>query len=288
MTVGQSQTASQLLKKAYKKQSTELLKQFFQNWNQEVQPISEIELSKLNDTIQQAYSIFTGFYKPQSIDSLGGSEWGNYIYRDVDYLIVQNFIEIYFTDKIYYSEKEIDDYIVENINKNIKEDSTRQKMLKRIDGKLHIYVLENFGPNQSIFYTNTDILTDSIMNFRPTIECNGKHPLYLNSYYNDILNAFLGNKHFSLGIGGIMNPARSKGQSEMRKKFLENNIKIWYGHWGGYWQFYSYPKAFSITFDKEMKYARVCYRMVYEGGEAILKKDNEKWKLISAKRTWIE
>ena len=85
-----------------------------------------------------------------------------------------------------------------------------------------------------------------------------------------------------------MNIARSTGKSENRKKFLENYIKIWYGHWGGYWQLYSYPTASSIIFDKDMKYARIYFRMVYEGGEAILKNENNKWILISAKRTWIE
>lgn len=287
-TLLQSQSNAHLLKKAYKRRSTESLKQFFLNWNKEIQPITELEFSKLNDTIKQAYSVFTGFYKPQSIDSLGGSEWGNDIYKNVDFLIVQNFIKIYFTDKIYYSEQEVDDYVVDYINQNIKADSTRQKLLKRKDGKLSEFVLENFGPNRSIFFDRKDSLTDSIVNFRPQINCNGKLPLYLNSNYSDILNAFLGKKHLPIGAGGIMNPARSTGQSEKRKEFLENYIKIWHGHWGGYWQLYSYPNAYSITFDKEMKYARVDYRMVYEGGEALLKNYKGNWVLISAKRTWIE
>ena len=37
-----------------------------------------------------------------------------------------------------------------------------------------------------------------------------------------------------------------------------------------------------------MNNAIVKFTMVYEGGEAILKKINGKWKLLSAKRTWIE
>lgn len=288
LTVGQAQTAGQLLEKAYKKKSTEMLKQFFQNWNQEIQPISEKELSTLNDTILQTYNVFTAFYKPQSIDSLGGSEWGNDIYKNVDFLVIQDFIKIYFTDKLYWTEQETDDYIVDNINKKIKEDSTRQQLLKRTDGKLSQRVIENFRPDRGVFFERNDTLLDSIVNFRPIINSNGKLPLYLSSKYNDILNAFLGNNHLPLGTGGIMNPARSSRQSEKCKKFLENYIKIWYGHWGGYWQLNSYPKAYSVTFDKEMKYAKVDFRMVYEGGEALLKNDNGKWILVSAKRTWIE
>ncbi len=85
-----------------------------------------------------------------------------------------------------------------------------------------------------------------------------------------------------------MNPARSSGESEKRKAFLENDIKIWYGHWGSYWQLDSYPVVYSITFDKRMLYARVDFRMVYEGGEAVLKKKNGQWVLVTSKRTWIE
>lgn len=287
-TVGQAQTAGQLLEKAYKKKSKQILKQFFQNWNQEIQPISEMELNTLNDTIRQTYNVFTAFYKPQRIDSLGGSEWGNKIYKNVDFLVIQDFIKIYFTDKLYWTEQEIDDYVVDYINKNIKEDSERQELLKRVDGKLSQRVVARFRPDGNIFFERTDSLLDSIVNFRPIINCYGKLPLYLSPKYSDILNAFLGDKHLPLGAGGIMNPARSIGQSEKRKKFLERYIKIWYGHWGGYWQLYSYPTAYSVTFDKEMKYAKVDFRMVYEGGEALLKKDNGKWILISAKRTWIE
>ncbi len=191
VTIGQSQTSGQLLEKAYKKKSTDLLKHFFQEWHQEIQPISKIELSKLNDTIKQTYLVFTEFYKPLRIDSLGGSEWGNDIYKNTKFLIVQNFIKIYFTDKIYYTEQEVDNYVVNYIKENIKDDSTRQKLLKRTQGKLSKSVLEHFGPNQNMFFERNDILIDSIINFRPRIKCSGKQPLYLNKKYNELLNSSL-------------------------------------------------------------------------------------------------
>ena len=88
INVGNTQNAGKLLEKAYKKESPEMLHQFFLNWNKEVQTISENELSALNDTIRNTYNVFTAFYKPQSIDSLGGSEWGNLIYENVELLLV--------------------------------------------------------------------------------------------------------------------------------------------------------------------------------------------------------
>jgi hypothetical protein len=85
-----------------------------------------------------------------------------------------------------------------------------------------------------------------------------------------------------------MKPARSKGESAKRQRFLEERIKIWYGHWGGYWQLISYPEAYMITLDPELTYARVSFRLVYEGGYAIFKRVDTHWVLVTAKRTWIE
>ncbi len=287
-SIGQAQTAGQLLEKAYKKKSVEKLKQFFQNWNKEIRTISEKELSILNDTIRQTYNVFTAFYKPLRIDSLGGNEQGDSIYKDVEFLVLQNSIKIYFADKVYWNEQEVDDYIINYIKRVFKGDSARKKILKRVDGKLSQRLIDNYNPNWKKEPGQTDSLVDSIDNFRPIINCNSKLPLYLSTKYEDILNAFLGNEHLPLGTGGIMNPARSSGESEQRKNFLEKCIKIWYGHWGGYWQLYSYPEAYSITFDKEMKYAKVQFRVVYSGGDAILENVNGKWILISVKNTWIE
>ena len=46
-----AQYEGKLLEKAYKKKSTQLLDQFFMNWNKQVQPVTEEELSLMNDTI---------------------------------------------------------------------------------------------------------------------------------------------------------------------------------------------------------------------------------------------
>lgn len=133
-----------------------------------------------------------------------------------------------------------------------------------------------------------EAIVDSIVDFRPSVKVPGKYCIYLTPKRAEVLKAFLGDKHLPIGAGGIMNPARSSGESEKRKNFLENNIKIWYGHWGGYWQLDSYPVVYSIVFSKNMLQARVSFQIVYEGGEALLKKLDGKWQLVSSRRTWIE
>ena len=283
-----TQNASLLLETAYKEKSGKKLTDFFDIWQKETSVVSENELSKQNDTLKQAYKVFTAFYNPSEIGKLGGSEWGNDIYKAVSYLIAQDKIKIYFKDKIFYTEQEIDDYVVTEIKRAIKNDSTRQHFLERKDDKLSKIVLENFSPMNGFSDDIDERLVDSIKDFRPNLTCKNKVVLYLTPKYDTILNAFLGNTFLPLGSGSIMTPARATIESEKRKIFLEKKIKIWYGHWGGYWQLLSYPQVYSIAFDREMKYAKVNFRMVYEGGEAILKNSNTKWIILSAKRTWIE
>jgi hypothetical protein len=283
-----AQTSEEILVKSYEQNSKKQLDSFFKNWNEKYPTIQERDLLALNDTLQNSYNVFKEFYQPQYIKKLGGSEWGNNLYIKSKYLIVQDKIRIYFTEKVYYSEKEIDEYVVNYINKIIKDDVKRQSLLKRTNGKLSESVLEIYSPYDSFYKEENEILTDSITDFRPSINCNGKKPVYLTSEYDNILNIFLGNTQITFGEENIIKPASSSGESEKRKQFLEKLIKICYGHWGGYWQLHSYPTASRIVFDRKMHYAKVYFRMVYQGGEAILKNENGKWSLISSRLTWIE
>ena len=289
INLGYAQKTEQLLEKAYKERSKEQLANFFLQWNKEIPPIDLADLEQLNSYQREAYNAFTAFYKPHRLDSIGKSEWGNDIYKQTDVLLVQNQIQI-FSQKIFYSDAEIDSIITSSVNRTETQDSTRQRILRRVDGKLNQEIRNEYGFENSFSFQYPDIgiPVDSIMNFRPNIKVPGKLCVYLTTEREKTLKAFLGDKHLPIGSGGIMNPARSKGASEKRKKFLEHHIKIWYGHWGGYWQLKSYPVASSITFDKDMQYARVNFRLVYEGGQAILKKIDGKWTLISSKITWIE
>ena len=86
--------ATNLLKTAYEKKSDEYLKEFFELWRKEVKPIKKNELLKLNDTIKCAYKAFEAFYNPIEIGKIRGPEWGDSIYRNVQYYIVQNSVAI--------------------------------------------------------------------------------------------------------------------------------------------------------------------------------------------------
>ena len=85
-----------------------------------------------------------------------------------------------------------------------------------------------------------------------------------------------------------MQVAYSKGESRKRMNFISNAVRIFYGHWGGYWQYETYPQARSIVFDSQMQRAVVSFRFVYEGGEVIMEKQNGEWTIVSGKLTWKE
>jgi hypothetical protein len=284
-----AQTADQL-EKAYQEKSTEKLKTFFDDWAKDLQPATARQRKKLSKPAQQAYHIFETFYNPHDLENRGGSQFGNKIYEGFNYLIIQNKLKIHQKEKIYYTAEEALAYTIENIKKNV-DKKYHEKWLATIetggDGQKHF--INSYGPDNKMEWEDSlKTLIDSIRDFRPNLIQTKGTPLYLNDSYKKLLDKFLGNAHYALGTGDIMNPAQAKDESAARQKFLGNFIKIYYGHWGGYWQLHSYPTIGSIIFDKDLKYAKIYYNMIYEGGEALLKFENKTWKLLSVKRTWIE
>jgi hypothetical protein len=236
-----------LLAQAYQSNSLAKLRVFFENWTKETPALSSPDIDKLNDTARNVYLVFKAFYDPLQLGKTGGSEWGNNIYKQAKYFLLQ--------DKVLFA---VVDTLDEDVNKK-----------------------DRFEWPQPLKY-------DTIEHFRPQVSFKFPKTVTLTENYDLLLNGFLGDDHSKLGAGNIMSPAASKGESKVRKEFLEKCIKIWYGHWGGYWQLLSYPSATSVIFDKAFKTAVINYRLVYEGGYAYLRRVDGVWTLIEAQRTWIE
>lgn len=285
-----SQTPAQLLETAYKHKSKEELKAFFLRWNRDIPPVTEAELAGWNDTIRQAYRVFAAFYMPHRLDRLGGSEWGNDLYRDVDFLIVQNDLCIYQVDKILYTDQELQAYIADRINRSSYPESEKRERLKlNAEGKFFSLRLDPFLPFERLGYPKEEYRrVDSLAGFRPAIRCDGKIPVYLTPEYEEILNDFLDNQRVPFSRGVFMSPARQERLVKKRKEFLENSVLIFHGHWGGYWQLHSYPRITALFFNRDLTEAKVFFRMVYQGGEALLKREGDGWTLIRSKLTWIE
>lgn len=279
-----AQTAEQL-EQAYKEQSTEKLKAFFNDWAKDLKPATVRQRKKMSKLVQRAYAIFEAFYNPHDLANHGSTQWGNDIYTGFNYLLIQNAFKIFQKDKVYYTDEEARAYTIDNILKNVPV-KYHDKWLASVKSG-DKYFVRSYGPNNKLIWDDSEkVLLDSVTNFRPNIVQTTATPLYLTEKYSKLLDGFLGNTHSPFAEGGIMNTARAKGESANRQQFLQNYIKIYYGHWGGSWEYLSSPSIGALVFDKDMKYAKIFYGMIYEGGEAFLKFEDNTWKLISMERKW--
>jgi hypothetical protein len=136
-------------------------------------------------------------------------------------------------------------------------------------------------------YTSPADFKLTLNDFYPNIEVSEGIPLYLAAYDRDNLLQFLGDESYPLGHGGIMNPARAKGDSRKRQRFLNLFVRIIHGHWSG-WHLESHPYVYSVNFNRDYSEAIVDFRIIYEGGEARYKKEQGKWTLIESGLTWME
>ena len=283
----QTRSQSRMLRKAYKKDSTSLLYQFFDNWSNNV---SSNENEAKNKWVAEAHKVFATFYQPLQLDKIGCRSKDQGLYDNVPYFIVQGTLcGIYMADTIPISPDELEAYYANRISQMFPEESTRKQYLDwlRIDkerGELSPEFDFDTQGQRAIPTTKMD----SNISFRPPVNFPNKKIVYLTAKYKRLLNGFLGNKHVGMGKEGIMQVAYSKGESRKRMDFISNAVRLFYGHWGGYWQYETYPQATSIVFDSQMQRAVVFFRFVYEGGEVIMEKQNGEWTIVSGKLTWME
>lgn len=276
----QSYSQLTLLEDAYKKKSEEKLKDFFDYWQAEIPPISGTEYQSLSEIEKDVYDVFCSFYNPIDLERIGSSEWSDTIYQNVKYLIVQNSLQFRVQDKVYFTEEE-KMAVYKRLLKEYGQQDIDSLKLQIIPGFAEEWVMEELAENDII-------CNDTIINFRPKISIDNKNIVYLNSSFNTGITSFLGTrikkKNERLNYVYYL----SEKEVTKRQAFIEKNIKIWRGHWGAYWQLLTYPQVNIMVFDKNREYVKVFFRIVYQGGEAYLKKENGKWSLISSKLTWIE
>lgn len=266
---------------AYAENSTKKLKQALDYWANEIKPVTEQEISKMSDVQREAYNVFETYYNPHDLATRGGSAFGNNAYLKFNYFLVQNRLNVYQADKVYYTEPETKNYVVKMIMKKFtnipveRRDSTIARFLSQPlkDDQIFVYA---YGPHGSEVIDSTRHLVDSMINFRPRMIQTNATPLYLNKKYDELLQRFPGDEPIPMGQVGI------KKLDVKKKQFLENYVKIFD------YRPLTPPIVYAITFDKDMKYALVHYGMIMEGGHAFLKKENGKWVIISAKRIWQE
>ena len=308
----QNQEQKLLLKEAYNRNSEYDLYRFFDNWSKEV-PSNETEAP--DKWVAEAHKVFVAFYQPLLCGENVFQSEERQLYKDNPYFIVQNTLKgIYVADTIPYKTDELIGYYTSHIDKIISDESYRRKYIKdeKYDSKIKYYGSADSLRTSEILwiqrqlergyllpefdfekqeYQLMKILTikvDSNITFRPPVHFPDRKIVYLTDEYKKLLDDFLGDKHVKLGEKSIMQPAYSKGKSRKKMEFILKAATILYGHWGGYWQYETYPKARTMVFDRGKRRAVVFFSFKYEGGYVILEKQNGEWKIATVKYTWIE
>lgn len=144
----------------------------------------------------------------------------------------------------------------------------------------HVYY--NYGYHDYDPYLGADTIWD----FRPEIEIEGKTVLYLTDDYGRAIYDFLGMEE---------NPFRPEGAVKVypidkmtkRLEFLQEYLPIITGHWGCYLHIETHPEMLSLSFTEDEDRAMAFFRVGYMFGQAYFSRGNE-WKLDSSEINMIE
>ncbi|UKN02278.1 hypothetical protein K6119_01935 [Paracrocinitomix mangrovi] len=286
---GNTQSQKALLNKAYKTESDSLLNKFFNNWHNEYDAHPDSLFETKDSLKRSAHQIFKMLYDPTHLDKIGYKGHDKNMYDSVEYLIIQNYINLYTTDIIYFNEVQAEKYMVDRINSTVKSEKARALYLEKKDGKFAPRTIERFHPNNGFYIYIREIEKTPLLkieNFRPTLNIENKKCVYLTSKYSKILTNFMGStyKRSTADTEG----RDLKKYADTKEGFLERKVHIIGHHWDKNWHLESFPKIYSITFDKEFQYARADFRIEYGGGSAILKRKGNSWEMIGAHNTWSE
>ena len=281
--MAQGPQQANLLTKAYKLHSTRMLYNFFDNWSEEVKTN---EKEAQNSYVAEAYKVFAAFYQPLQTYPNQNKRFSLYDKRR--YFIVQGSLSrIQIAECIPHEPAEIDSFMVNRIRQRFEDDSTQNVWIERHKQEKYMpcYYSYLIGPS----FARVPMTTlDSAVSFRPPVHFDRKKVVYLTDGYEELLNSFLGNCYDESEERDTKQSVFSKCTSWMKQQFFNKAALIFYGHWGGYWEYVTFPKANSIILNPEMNRAIVLFRFIYGGGEVYLEKKGGEWTVVDTRFTWIE
>lgn len=278
-----------LLKKAYKRDSQEMLLTFFQNWKEAIPPISQEEFAALNDTLKHAYSVFEAFYSPSVLAQLDSLPFFEYDTTS-NFRVFQNQILVSMRDQVYFNDQELNSLLLSNIYRAYHIDETQLE--EREEWKIQLEadrkgMMERYKSVYQPDLASNETFICGIRDFRPQIDPESS-AVYLGVDYERGLRDFMrepenvGNLNKSRGRFRPLGEAtNSQNDINEKKAFLENQIQISKCGWN-HWAFNTDPVA-RLYFDRNFEYCMVRFWVCMKSGEAIMKRNGETWELISFK-----
>ncbi len=275
--------AAKLLDDAYKLKSVEKLNAFLELWKADTKPISDTELSELNDTIQCAYKAMSAFYNSDK----------KFFVSNKKFVLLKKTTRIETADFESYQLLDTNYVIEESFNRNKIDTSSIdnfRKKFKNPNGSWNAVAYENFyNPNQIL---DNEKLYSILNDFRPNLKTQKIYYLFKNDHYEKIIDSFLLNKtpRPRLTQYAIKHP--KKGKREKRKDFLMNSLFISEGNsldaFGYHYYFSSNPSVGTILLNESLNCAYITYDIETSSYEAILVLQNNEWVLKHNVRTRVE
>lgn len=125
-------------------------------------------------------------------------------------------------------------------------------------------------------------------NFMSKVDLPNCKILHLTPQFESELSNFLGDEFTEFGKPNLMSPAQADEMSAKRLAAANSFLTIVPGHWGEQWHFISHPEVEAILINPKRDLAIVSFRIGYEGGFSVMKKNNENWEITESVVDWIE
>lgn len=128
----------------------------------------------------------------------------------------------------------------------------------------------------------------SIHDFRPDVSGSGLKILYLDSEHLSDLVLFLTAPDFPEDVSQYWEEQNTSEERRKRLSYLNSALRIIPGHWDKGWHFETHPYVRGIYLNHKLDQAIVFIREHYAGGEVLMRKEGESWKVIHRDMNWTE
>jgi hypothetical protein len=165
--------------------------------------------------------------------------------------------------------------------------------VRLVDGDLADDYRRELGDYEDHARNRPAISELTISDFRPNVNAEGKNVLYLDDFHVDVLARYLTGKHDADLADSYWDEPNGdeeyeEGPYSKRLSYVNRSMHIIRGHWGMGWHFATHPEIGLLVLNKDFKTAVIYYREGYGGGIALMQRDDQGWRVMGRKSTWVE
>lgn len=264
------------------------------NAKEEVQSTEEFQSTEKSDEKEELQPVNELYEKMERAFQLSSTNDLEQFFKDWNESVFPNTVEfiqqndtveaIYEVYKLFYEPLDLTklgnwEELSKNLNSNCKYVAVQNKIIYGV-------VEDIISSELPSYYYSLHSAYDTINDFRPSINMAKEQVLYLLPEYEEALNIFMRTE--SIGKESTEYNWGNYEDILKRYEFIRPYIPILRGHWGLYWHLATHPQIHQIVFNKPLNKAIIYFRVGYQGGEVILKKQANQWTIIESRVTWIE